>query len=135
MQFNIGDRVRRARAGSNCNMHIGDTGVVTGLIPSSGGIFVKADKDGIQNSHTAVNFDLVEHITNYPFTIKLMKTLSIMMQKLLDADTQTLVKAGFINGDLDLTTEGTKALNAIMFQTNKAALVTLAQEQIDSAKN
>jgi hypothetical protein len=60
-----------------------------------------------------------------------MQKVSIMMKKLLDKDTQILVKAGFIDGDLNLTTEGLHALNSILFATNKADLVVLAQEAID----
>lgn len=61
----------------------------------------------------------------------LMNKVSTMMKKLLDADTQTLVKAGYLNGDLDLTDKGKTALNTIVFMANKADLVVSAQEAID----
>lgn len=64
----------------------------------------------------------------------IMEQVSIMMKKLLDADTQTLVKAGYVNGNLDLTEEGKKALMASLFMANKTELVKLAQEKIDEAK-
>ena len=64
----------------------------------------------------------------------IMTKLNTMMKQLLDADTQTLVKAGYINGDLELTSEGRDALNGIVFQQNKAALVALAQEALDEEK-
>lgn len=64
----------------------------------------------------------------------IMKTLNIMMKKLLDGDTQTLVKAGYVNGDLELTSEGRDALNSIAFDAHKAALVALAQEKLDEEK-
>lgn len=44
-----------------------------------------------------------------------MNKVSVMMKKLLDARTQKFVKAGFINGDLDITSEGVEALNRIAF--------------------
>jgi hypothetical protein len=53
-----------------------------------------------------------------------------MMKRLLDADTRKLVKAGLINGDLELTTEGQQALMAVLFEGNKAALVKEAEEII-----
>lgn len=59
-----------------------------------------------------------------------MSKVSTMMKKLLDADTQALVKAGFVNGDLELTSEGTKQLQTILFVANKAALVEAAEEVI-----
>lgn len=60
--------------------------------------------------------------------------IGVMMKKFLDSDIQTLVKAGYINGDLELTTEGTTALDSVVFDANKAALVTLAQEKLDEEK-
>lgn len=63
-----------------------------------------------------------------------MKKVSNMMKRLLDADTQKLVKAGYINGDLELTPEGHKALNTILFEENKAKLVKMAEEDIAEAE-
>lgn len=64
-----------------------------------------------------------------------MTTIGNMMKRLLDADTQTLVKAGYINGDLELTEAGKKALWAITFTLNKDALVKEAQEVLDAVKS
>ncbi len=64
----------------------------------------------------------------------IMKTLSIMMEKLLDADTRKLVKAGFINGDLNLTEEGKVQLQTIVFMANKAEMVKLTEEVIAEAE-
>ena len=55
-----------------------------------------------------------------------------MMKRVLDADTQTLVKAGFINGDLELTDKGSDALTDIVFAANKALMVTAAQAVLDA---
>lgn len=63
-----------------------------------------------------------------------MSKLSSMMKKLLDKDTQVLVEAGYINGDLDLTDEGTKALLTILFTTHKNELVKDAKEVIADSK-
>ena len=64
----------------------------------------------------------------------IMTKLSNMMQKMLDADTKVLVQAGLINGNLELTTEGLKELNTIVFFANKAALVARAQEIVAEEK-
>lgn len=61
----------------------------------------------------------------------LMSKLTTMFKMLVDSDTQTLKKAGFINGDLELTAEGENALLAIEFAANKTALVRAAQEVVD----
>ena len=54
-----------------------------------------------------------------------------MLKRLLDRKAQTLYKAGYINGDLELTEEGKNALNTILFDEHKAALVELAEEAIE----
>lgn len=81
--------------------------------------------------------DLIEEPTYQTYKIikkPLMKTLSNMTKKLLDADTQTLVKAGYINGDLNLTEEGEKVLLTIFFVANKTDLVTMATEKLAEEK-
>lgn len=64
----------------------------------------------------------------------LMNKLSIIAKKLLDADTATLVKAGYLDSELDLTEEGGEALDAILFAANKAALVEAANEKLAEEK-
>lgn len=58
----------------------------------------------------------------------IMKTVTTMMKKLLDTDTQELVKAGLINGDLELTERGSDELEVIMFTKFKTELVAVAKE-------
>lgn len=65
---------------------------------------------------------------------KTMSTIGSMMKRLLDKDTQILVKAGYINGDLELTDKGKSALWAILFSANKEALVAEAKEVLDAEK-
>ena len=65
---------------------------------------------------------------------KSMNKISLMMKKLLNPDLQTLVKANFINGNLDLTDEGQKALNTILFSSNQKELVEMAEAKLDEEK-
>ena len=60
-----------------------------------------------------------------------MQKLGTMMKKLLDADIQTLVKAGFIDGNLDLTSEGSNELENVIFDDYKAKLVVVAKAKLD----
>lgn len=53
-----------------------------------------------------------------------------LVKKILDKDTRTLVKAGFINGDLALTDEGTAELLGILFMEKKSELLKVAEEKI-----
>jgi hypothetical protein len=53
-----------------------------------------------------------------------------LVKKLLDNDTRTLVRAGFVNGDLALTEEGTAELLSILFLEKKDELVKVANEKL-----
>lgn len=64
----------------------------------------------------------------------LIMKLTPMLKRLLDKKAQTLYKAEYINGDLELTEDGRSALNTILFEANKDELVKLAQEKLDEEK-
>ena len=49
----------------------------------------------------------------------------------MSADDKILTKAGYLNGDMDLTQNGNEALMSILFSINKGALVLLAQSELD----
>lgn len=76
--------------------------------------------------------DIRNHLTSNK--TKDMSTVGSMMKRLLDKDTQALVKAGYINGDLELTDKGKSALWAILFSANKDALVAEAKEVLEAEK-
>jgi hypothetical protein len=63
-----------------------------------------------------------------------MTQVNTMMKKLLDADTQALIKAGFLDGELDVTDKAQRELWAILFQANKGALVELAKTELAEEK-
>ncbi len=57
-----------------------------------------------------------------------MRKLSNFIKKSVDADTQELLKAGFINGDLEPTSTGEEELKQIQWFANLPALVARAKE-------
>lgn len=61
----------------------------------------------------------------------IMTKLNVMMKKLLSKDTQTFIKADFINGDLELTETVKDALAIINFETHKVALLKVAEEKLE----
>ena len=71
-------------------------------------------------------------------TIKLNKSrfmrITNLAKKLLDADTRTLIKTGYLNRDLEITEDGQDALLSILFTEKKAELVKMAQEEIEEHK-
>lgn len=64
----------------------------------------------------------------------LMAKASTIMKKLIDADTRLLVKAGFLDSELNLTDDGVDALNAIEIEKFKPELVSLAKEKLAEEK-
>lgn len=72
--------------------------------------------------------------------ITIMKKLSNFIKKTVNADTQELLKAGLVNGDLEPTDEGIKELTQINWFANLQALVDRAKElnaeaEAESKKN
>lgn len=59
-----------------------------------------------------------------------MKKLTTIFKKLVDADTAALVQAGYLNEDLELTSDGASELQTISFIANKAALVDAAKAKL-----
>ena len=119
-----------ARAGTKVRARISCSGTVKGEIYTVEGY---SGGERIVNCicNNSTYWEIIEEVkTKKTF----MSKVSTMMKKLLDADTQTLVKANYIDGDLMLTPEGTTALLAELFTSNKAALVTSAQAKLDEEK-
>lgn len=116
--FNVGDRVKIR-------------------IPCSGNIrgeeyVIRLNKDNnlIAGECTCQNYwELINKIKQ-----PTMKNLNNMMKKLLDADTQALVKTEYINGDLELTSKAKEALFSMLYTDKKAELVALAKQEILEAK-
>ena len=65
---------------------------------------------------------------------KIMNKLNVIAQKILSKDTRSLIKANYLNNELELTEEGKNNLIAILFEKNKEALIKLAEEKIKEEK-
>jgi hypothetical protein len=65
---------------------------------------------------------------NYKPKKSIMKKLSNFIKKSVDGNTQELLKAGLINGDLEPTYEGDRELKQIQWFANLDALVARAKE-------
>lgn len=130
--YNVGDwiRVKSHRAGQYPDCVEVNTVVQIVHMDSDGDIHV--NKKGSTTDRCTLYPDEVELSTKGGKTI--MTKLNSMMKRLLDKDTQALVKAGLVNGDLEMTDEGQRALTAILFTQNKDALVAEAKEIIEEAE-
>lgn len=60
-------------------------------------------------------------------------TLSVMERITADADTKTLIKAGYMK-DGNLTKKATDMISVLQFQAFKAQMVTAANEELTEAK-
>jgi len=63
--------------------------------------------------------------------LETMTKLNVMMKKLLDKDIQLLIKADYINGDLEPTAKGKAAIDALNFIDRKEELVLMAKEDLE----
>ncbi len=123
--FKVGDRIRNKGLGSGVNAHkMGTVTFVTEFSPRP--TYGITYDDGNKGEGEAEYYELINKKG-------IMKTLSLMMKRLLDSDTQTLVKAGYITSDLELTEYGEDALITILFLMNKAELVKMAQAELDDS--
>lgn len=64
----------------------------------------------------------------------IMKTLSTWLKKTLDADTQALYRAGYLDEDLSPSSKGYIASNDLDFERNRVALVEMAKAEILEAE-
>lgn len=136
--FNKGDRVRKFQSVDH-----NDGSVLVSKVEWVGTVDMVANYFEPYGMRIGVQWDNGEHTSTYESNLELIKNkktimtkVSNMMKKLLDSDTQELVKAGYINGDLDMTEEGKNALIAELFVANKSALVDSAKaKNIEEDKN
>lgn len=59
-----------------------------------------------------------------------LQKLTILAKTLVDSDLKTLLKAGWLNSSLELTSEGEDAIFAHYLTTNKAELAKLAKAEM-----
>lgn len=131
-RLKTGDRILNTAKISPASPNAGKLGVVTLVGTNSFDrtpiYYIRYD-DGERGQGGSEYYKLV---TKDKKTI--MNRVSIMMKKLLDARTQKFVKAGFIDGDLDITTDGIRTLNRIMFFEKGAEMEAEADVVIAEAE-
>ena len=83
-------------------------------------------------------WELVEEIKINEIKInkieKIMQKAKSLFTRLVDKDVKNLYEAGYLNGDLEVTEEGTKELLSFLFLANKVELVKLAVEKLEAEK-
>lgn len=136
-EFKVGDRIQNVSKESAFDKTQGKPnnylkfGTVISLYGQGATLIKVQYDDGDMGSGEMENYKLVNKIKK-----TFMARVSILAKKLLDADTQALIKGGFVDSDLDVTNEGTRQLTAILLIANKAAMVEAANAVIaENEKN
>lgn len=92
------------------------------------------DLDRIWNGHNHIEIEMTGYSTStHEDKPKDMK-LSTIAKRLLDKDTKTLAKAGYIDSELNITRHGWDKLKALIFEANKTELVKMATEELEEEK-
>lgn len=125
-KFEVGDRIKNIAGETDLNSNNEKLGRVSQVdfSYSERPYLIKYD-DGSEGQGGENDYKLIKENKK-----TIMSRISTMMKKLLDADTQKLIQAGFIDSELDLTSEGATQLNIFLFMANKADMVKLAEEAI-----
>lgn len=61
-------------------------------------------------------------------------SLNAMMKKLLSKKARTLVKAEYLNGDLEFTEKGKTALFALLYKEYENELAKMAEKDLEEEK-
>lgn len=127
----VGDEVKRI-AGTQHGMEIGDTDIVTEV----GETCVSLETYG--DGHLKSKLKIIN--SNGACTVgasapqkTMLKKISAFYKKFTDANTQALVKAGYLNGDLEPTSKARAKVADLAFFSNYDALVAAANEEIAEA--
>jgi hypothetical protein len=86
------------------------------------------------NRHALGMFSGVDLYVSSKKPKSLMTQISNVAKKLLDADTRKLIKYGYLDSELNVTSKCREAMDAIQFQAHKTELVALADEEAAEEK-
>ena len=103
---------------------------VTKVITDADGVITKLSYSqgvGELSCTCGSNFDKIRILIK---KTTIMQKLSSFIERQLDEDTSKLYKSGLINGNLELTADGKKELEAILYFANKQELVKVADKLI-----
>lgn len=97
---------------------------------------VTASEDSVRDICAPCAKKAYEILTKQSLPDSLMSTLSSFLRRIVDADVKKLVKADFLDSELEITPAGQRAVLAILVEKFKPELVkeaeTLLEEQKES---
>lgn len=135
MKFKVGDKVRVIAHRGFHRWNLGRVGTIVYVTGINYDYLVRFESEQFDKDW-GFEDDLERWGREESSTIKQSITMKVtnLVKRLLDADTQALVKAEYINGDLELTEKGQTELLSLVFLDKKADLVKLAQDELDESK-
>ncbi len=134
--INVGDRVERIAEGKS-DFEVGEEGIVVRVSGDYRNVDVELDNGDVSTGNAPSKLRVLSRsrsTNRAPAQPTMLRKLNSFMRQFLDSDVQTLVKAGFINGDLEPTAEGIDALHSVLFQEKKAELVKIAEAIVADAE-
>jgi hypothetical protein len=128
MQFNVGDRVRCLADNPNAQngeeyLKVGEIYEVVKTSSASAGVYIDVRNDKLISGTPVERFVLVTANTT-------MNKISNAFKKFLNQDLRAQLKAGYRNGDLELTQEGKDVLLEMLADTMADKFTTAANEKI-----
>lgn len=139
--FKVGDRVWFKSTVGFYKHRLGKTGTIVKLQEAGGLGSLKVLLDDGEEAHTSYQYisdlELISSGETKGTTMtmddEIPKTLSVMERFLADADTQILIKAGYLK-DGQLTQKAKDTISVLQFQTFKTQLVATATEELAEVK-
>jgi len=122
-----------SRINEERQLKVGEIYKVVAIIDENYGFFIDIQGKGYKGDYIVVSGISSSNFNKINKT-KIMK-ITNLVKKILDKDTRTLIKAGFINGDIALTEEGVNELIGILFLEKKAELLKVAEEKLNEDNN
>ena len=133
MKYKVGDKLKRTN--NKCGNYSSYAGEYI-IITEGGDNYYTYDiynKDNKKRSSCASCLG-DEDLEFYNKLIMSANKLTPMQEKTLDKDMKVLVEAGYLDSNLEVTEDGKRVLESMVFEAHKVELIKLAKAAIKSAK-
>lgn len=130
-QFQKGDRVKVILDNSGEDKYIGELGTVVNIKWYKQDPIIVELADGEILEGIPAEFALVETVESVGVDRKsTMDKLTTLAKKIVDADLRNMIKVGWLDNSLNLTTAGEDVVLADYLSENKAKFGKLAEEEL-----
>ena len=82
------------------------------------------------NTNAATSLGVSDYTAPSTLTNIKTKTMNLIKKAMLTADQKVLIKAGYLDSELDMTQKGKEAIDFLVYQAHEKALVEMAKEVV-----